>query len=218
MNLIEAWLKGGQPYAIGVRLYMLHGRDKSLHRLFNSEGETPFKKQKLAAALRELVSGAPATSKGSKPAPVYAHTQEVFAKSWPESKNTTDTHSQLWQQARLLLKEIAELHGKLDVVGDVDERRQIAFQLLRKDDDLDEIYAQRDFLTEHGHLPKPQPSFQTITDPYLMAQRIANLKRYLRRERKAVATDPENEVAAARLKEYTEEYNHYAIKLGRPTC
>lgn len=218
MKLIDDWLRGGQPYTVGVRLYMQYGADKQMHRLFSSEGESAFKKQKLREALAALATGNKQPATGThKPTPV-ASTQEVFAKSWPAAKNTSDTMRDLWEQARLLLKEIAEIHGKLDVVPDTDQRRKLAFELLRKDEELDGVYAQRDFYETHQKLPDVAPSFSPISDPYLMANRIASLKRYVRREKQKVAADANNQAAVLRLKQYTEEYNYYATKLGKPLC
>ncbi len=217
MKLIEDWLKGGQNYAVGVRLYMQYGRDKNLQRLFTSEGETPFKKQKLVAALKDLVAGEPSAKTAPVPTSITT-TQDAFVKTWPASANTDDVLQDLWNQARLLLKEIAEIHGKLDVVPDDEQRRKLAFELLRKDEQLDEVYNQRDFYQKHGKPMATEPTFQIITDPWLMAKRLANLKRYIRREKQAVAKDAANQAAADRLKQYTTEFNIYAAKIGIPLC
>lgn len=237
MKLIEQWLQGGQPYNIGVKLYLMYGADVQLKRLLSTEGETAFKKQQLAAALRQLVQPAPlvgqpemtATGLSGNPIALSGNltalsgnpspkdntptTHEVFAKQWPSSLNKDDVLKGLHEQARLLLKEIASMHASLLHLPD-DERKQTAFALLRKDDDLDALYYQRDYYLQHGRLPD-QPGFELIADPLLAAQRIANLKRYIRREKLAVKKDAGNVGAIARLKAFEDEMNAYKVKFGK---
>lgn len=217
MKLIEQWLQGGQPYNIGVKLYLMYGADVQLKRLLSTEGETAFKKQQLAAALRQLVQPAPlvATTDAAPPSPKdnTPTTHEVFAKQWPSSLNKDDVLKGLHEQARLLLKEIASMHASLPHLPD-DERKQTAFALLRKDDDLDALYYQRDYYLQHGRLPD-QPGFELIADPLLAAQRIANLKRYIRREKLAVKKDAGNVGAIARLKAFEDEMHAYKVKFGK---
>jgi hypothetical protein len=214
MQVIKDWLKGGQSYDVGVRLYMRYGRDKQLQRLFTSEGPSDFKRKKLASALKEIAELGEA-----KPPPMKAITVSVdttqanFIKSWPEPTKD-DEAKLLWHEARLLLKEIAEIHGKLDVVPSDEERRKLAFQLLRKDEELDQVYVKRDFFLKHQKMPVEALPFIPITDPHLLAKRLANLQRYVRREKLAIDKDETNEQAKGRLAVFEAELNYYKEKTG----
>jgi hypothetical protein len=114
----------------------------------------------------------------------------------------------------LLLKEIAAIHSTLPLL-DPPKRLAAALTLLRKDDELDGIYEQRDYYEKHGALPGIPDASPLIEDPFLMGNRLANLKRYIRREKQAVAADPEHAGAKGRLASYVHEYNQYMRKLGK---
>lgn len=57
METIRKWLNGSRDYTSGVQLYMVHGTDKNLHRLFTAEGYSDFKNKKLLEALQALLAG-----------------------------------------------------------------------------------------------------------------------------------------------------------------
>jgi len=102
------------------------------------------------------------------------------------------------------------------LLPDDDSRRKAAFELLRKDDELDAIYTERDFYRATGTATQPK-AVQYVTDPYLMAKRFTNLQRYIRALKKEIrdaggATDDQS----ARLTAYLDEYNHYATLMKKP--
>ena len=215
MKLIQDWLKGGQNYAVGVRLYMRFGRDKQLQRLFTTEGVSDFKKKRLASALQEIAQAADAKPVSPATTQVVAiastTTQNTFLKQWPEPPEG-DPVKLLWDEARVLLKEIAELHGKLDALPSDELRRAVAFSLLRKDEELDAVYSRRDFYLKYKKMPEEQLPFTPITDPHLLANRIANLKRYVRREKSAITADENNLDAKQRLAVFEAELTYYKKK------
>lgn len=204
MEVITTWLKGARNYQVGVRLYNQLGNDKTLLQLLNSETETPFKKEKLVKALQVLVT-APTELKKEEDAQVNetslaAATVATFKRQWPESACNTADEKSLWEKAVILLKERAYLHATLFHQPDDNARRIVAFRILRKDDELTGVYNSRKYLLLHGQLPEEdKPSDEYVTDPFLMAKRIATLQRYINR-----TTNPE------RLLAFKTEYNYYA--------
>ena len=211
---MDDWIKGGQNYQIGLRIYLEHGENKKLIRLRTTEGESVFKKQKLLAALQELKEGKAPSSHNSGLTAATA-TNDVFVKQWPSARNKDKVLQELWEKARLLLKEIAMIHSTLPHI-DEPQRLQAAITLLQKDDELDDVYVQRDYYEKHGKPIGVPDGPVLIEDPYLMAARIANLRLNIRREKQAMKKDSDNGNAALRLKSYLIEYNQYMKKLAKP--
>jgi hypothetical protein len=55
MDDIRKWLNGSREYYSGVSLYVVHGTDPNLKRLFTAEGYSDFKNKKLVAALQAIL-------------------------------------------------------------------------------------------------------------------------------------------------------------------
>jgi 2-phospho-L-lactate guanylyltransferase (CobY/MobA/RfbA family) len=160
----------------------------------------------------------PAPSKINEPSPTEAPLSPrrgAGGEGWPRSSCRDDYELSLWERAMLLLKQIAALHAKLSECFSDFERRSVAFNLLRMDDELDDIYEKRD----HYRATKSQKeevAIEIITDPFLMGQRLANLTRYIRREKQNIITKGDTTDRQKRLSDYLAEYNLYAEKLNRP--
>lgn len=207
MDVIKTWLRSARNYAVGVRLYLEFGDDAVFKRLLQAEAETHYKREQLLKRLTAL-------SKNAPPAPPEAQAPQVeqaaatlatFKKTWPEIACKSPDEKKLWEQAVVLLKERAHLHSTLLHLPDDDARRAVAFQLLRKDDELTAIYDQRKYFLQYGKLPEAESSApEYVTDPFLMAKRIENLSRNIRR-----VTNPD------RKAELVAEYNHYARLQGK---
>ena len=213
MEMIKAWLNGSRNYAMGVKLYVQHGDEPLLKKLFISEGETPYKRERLEIALNELFRDSkPSTADNTSPD--YTPKKQ-FEKQWRADDLKDDIEKSLWQQYRLKHKEMDDLRSQLLHFSSVEECREAAFKILRLDEELDEVIYCRNFYKEHGRLPETE-QVQYITDPFLMADRMSNLKRYIRREKQALEKDSGNTAAACRKKEFVDELNHYLNKLGKP--
>jgi hypothetical protein len=221
MEAIKAWLKGQKQYAVGVRLYMLYGKNEQLKRLLSAEAVSPFKIQQLEAGLKALVTGEEVVKLAEKEAAEEASTttitQNTFIKNWPAEQCGTDVERSLWEKARLLLKEIAALHASLPLLPDDNARRDAAFELLDKDDELDQVYASRDYYKQHGKLPFSDNNTSAyLTDPFAIASRMVTLSRYIRRYRTALEKNATNVMAAQLLEGYSTEYNYYARMTKKP--
>lgn len=214
MDVIEAWLHGKRDYATGVRLYMQHGTDPAFKKLFTTEAETPFKKQKLFKLLQQISQGSNSPEETSQIIG-DAQNQSNPSKSWRKTDNKDSVELGLWEKYRLTHKQLDDLHSQLLLFNNDDDRKEAAFRILRLDEELDEIIATRDHYRKEGKLPNTAAT-EIITDPFLMANRINCLKRYIRREKQAVAKDAGNVKAAARLKDNIDELNIYLRKLNQP--
>jgi S-adenosylmethionine/arginine decarboxylase-like enzyme len=218
MDIIKKWLANGKVYKVGVAIYNQLGTDLLLKKLFTSEAETPYKRDRLTKALQEIANTSTAQvkeidSQKNEQSTAVA-TVANFTKIWPRETCKDATETELWNQAVLLLKERSHLHSLLFSATSDDQRREIAFRLLRKDERLDKVYADREYYQKNKHLPDQKDKPQYVTDPGIMVTRIANLQRYINRVKKTLTQGP-NADAQARLEEFVKEYNHYAKIVGK---
>ena len=217
MDVIKQWLKAGKVYAVGVAIYNQVGTDANLRRLLNSEAETPYKRERLQKALMEIAAGKQAVAiedkAQEKGESAVVASMTTFKLHWPREACKDEVELAMWEQVARLLKERAHLHASLFHQTGDDARRAAAFQLLRKDDELDGIYEKRKYYLREKHLPE-QPAVEYVTDPVLMLKRAINLDKSIRRNRQTLAKGP-NPDAQARLEAYIKEYNHYAPLLGK---
>lgn len=220
MELITQWINNPRrDYSVGVQLYCMHGGDATLKRLFTAEAETKYKAEKLLKALKAIADGTETIKKAETEQATIetttAATQATFYKGWPKESNRDETENSLWEKAVTLLKTIAHIHGTLMHLPSDADRCQAVFELLRYDEDLDDVYAAKEYYRENGCLPGKEADLEYLTDAFLIGQRISNLGRYIRREKANVAKNAANVEAVSRLQAFTKEFNYYAKKLGK---
>jgi hypothetical protein len=240
LEAIQAWLNSKRPYRVGVMLYLEHGQNNLFKKALATEGESRYKLDRIVKELTALnmVEGTalakppvqnarlaqPAKQpvRQADPPPVISGVkkketaaQRYIPKSWPRADCRDDYEAMLWEKAMLLLKEIASLHAKLSECFSDYERRTVAFNLLRKDDALDDLYELRDHYRTTKSKKEDVP-VEYVTDPFMMAQRLDNLKRYLRREKLHLQTLGDTTERRERIEAYRIEYNFYAEKMGKP--
>lgn len=204
------WLGGSKDYNVGVRLYRIYGKDEKLKRLFGAEQKTAFKQAQLFAALKNIVE-APAVEQAEKVKSTAAQiTPAIFYKTWTAEENTDEILKTLWEKARLLLKQIGSIHGSLTALADDSDRRSAALLLLELDDDLSEVYDQRDYYKKHSKLQHVQAEGKSyLTKPMEIANRIVALNRYVRRYKLALRKNAADTKAAELLKQYDDELAYY---------
>ncbi len=215
MELIKLWLAGSRDYTTGVKLYLQYGHDALLKKLFGTEQETPFKRQRLADELHLLVQDK-APSPGTIDA-VGTTDGAAIIKSWPAQVVSDDVEQALRESWLLKYKEMQHLHSLLLTYTTDEERCIAAFKILRLDMECDILLQQRDYYREHHELPlNLEKENQYVQDPLLMGIRIASLQRYIRREGNKLRADPADVKVAARRQEFINELNYYLARLGKP--
>lgn len=208
MDDIKAWLDD-RDYEQGVNLYLKHGQDPVLKKLFTAEMETAYKRQRLERALRDILSG----NQVIKPAENPLAT--ISIKAWPVEAAKDDVLRALRADWLRKFKEMQDLRSQLMLMANDQIRGEAAHRILQLDDECDEIYQKRDYYIEHGKLPEEKHE-EYIVDPIQAAARMETLRKYLRRERLNLEKDPANVGAATRRAKFIKEYNHYASRFGRP--
>lgn len=165
MDEIRAWLNGSRQYEEGAKLYLIHGKDHLLRRIF-MEPASDFKRAKLVEALKGLLGVKTAVAK--KLAFTKAVAIEHIAVSdrkWPKEKDAT--LAALHEKWKPLFAEMMSLSSRIyDVAkaGQHDmaqhqEAGRMAHRICDLDDECDDIYAQRDYYLQHGKLPEEKKPY-----------------------------------------------------------
>jgi hypothetical protein len=219
---IKHWLNSHQDYDAGVQLYLQHGKDSILRSLFTREEQTPFKKQRLLKALRDLYEAEKHPASEKKQAQLTV-TQTAIPqyKHWPAHPMTDAVLLALWNQWKPLYGEMMDLQHRVYEVafqGQTDtnkkmEAGQMALRILELDDQVEFIYAQRNFYYQHNRLPEERKQEEeVIVDPVKWAIELKNNERYVRDYKLKLAKDPHNKLApkwAMTLKEKQAEVAKY---------
>jgi len=208
MDEIRAWLNGSRQYEEGAKLYLIHGKDHLLRRIF-MEPASDFKRAKLVEALKGLLGVKTAVAK--KVAVTKAVAIEHIAVSdrkWPKEKDAT--LAALHEKWKPLFAEMMSLSSRIyDVAkaGQHDmaqhqEAGRMAHRICDLDDECDAIYAQRDYYLEHGKLPEEKKPMELVVDPLKIPLALANARRYVADYRNKLKREPGNVKAAEKLKKY----------------
>jgi hypothetical protein len=218
MELIKDWLSGSRPYVIGARLYEMYGDNDLLKKMFSAETVTDYKKKRLATELQKIIDDSPTQEQpaGSTGQPVPVPTTK-HARAWRKEDNKNDIELSLWEEYRIIHKQMDDLRSQLLLIPNDQERKTAALKILRLDDQLDEIISNRNYYLNHGTLPNQQTvQLHYLTDALLIGTRVENLRRYIRREKNALSKNPQNISAAKRKAEFVDEINHYLKQLNKP--
>lgn len=213
VEILKHWLNSSRDYDTGVRLYLEYGDNDAFKDLFASEGQSAFKEQKLQSLLTDLYRNyqTPDASATKKPLPPVE--PATSHKRWPAQPITDPVILALWKKWRPMFSEMQSLQHRIYEValaGQTDpnksyEAGQMAFRIKDLEDDVQEIYSQRDFYIEHNQLPDaPKQPDEEIVDPIRWAIELKNNERYVRDYRLKLGKDPDNKNAvkwAAALKE-----------------
>jgi len=210
MSAIQSWLSSGKDYIEGIRLYLQHGADNNLKRLFTEEQKTAYKETLLEKAMRDIAIGKEVVKEKEKKLPA-----KLSPKSWPAEMATTDVLKALREEWMIKYKTMQDLRSQLLHFPTDQERGEAAFKILELDAECDIIYEKRDYYNQHGRLPEVRKKEdELIIDPKKMYQRMEVLKRYIRRENKNIEKNPAHSNAIDRKQQWINEYNRYAKKSG----
>lgn len=208
MDVIREWLNSSRNYNAGATLYLKHGKDEKLKRIFR-EPASDFKKQKLAEALRSLLNNQEhAAAKQEEQKATTIQRERLAEKRWPKERDTT--LEALHQQWRIKFLEMTSLQSRIyDVAlaGQTDsakkqEAGQMAHRILDLDDECDDLYRQRDHYIKHNRLPEEPKPMDLVVDVKKIPLALANCQRYIRDYKNKLLKEPGNVKAAAQLQKY----------------
>lgn len=211
MDDIRFWLNGRRDYTTGVVLYLKHGSDPLLIRLFRDEAVSDFKKQKLAQALQQMLpakAGSPAKIPIIPKIPVPAIPEIPTANRWSRQRDALE--ESLYQQWKPVYQEMMNLCAR---IGDVaraglkdpnkeQEAGRMALRILELDDECDRLYYNRDHYKEHKTMPEEKKPVEMSLDPKLWPKKLTNHQRYVLKFKRDLVADPGNVKAAGLLQKH----------------
>lgn len=213
MQEVRKWLNGSRDYKAGVALLRQYHHDARLVRLYAAEGETEYKRKRLAEELQKLCSASRREEVQEEAKVKVKVKADRFG--WPEAMD--EYVSSLKAQWKPLFAEMNSLQARLyDVAksGNEAEAGRMAHRILDLDDMCDAIYQIRDQYLADGTI-KAESSLpaEAVTDPLKMPTALKNAERQLREARNLLAKDAANTRAAGRVRKWEAMVAHYKKEL-----
>lgn len=223
MDDIRAWFNSGKKYEDGIKLYLKHGNDAKLIRLFTAEGYSAFKMQTLTSALDAILSATKpkktiadvAVKQINRKAEEQITQQPSIEKHWSKERDAVE--QSLWLQWKPLFAEMMNLMarlGEVAIAGKKDPEKEqeagrMALRILDLDDECDMLYNKRDFYLSNNKLPCEEPKHELCLDSKLWGKKLENHTKYARTFRARLKKDPSDTEAAELLQKhewYVAEY------------
>jgi hypothetical protein len=234
MEAIRIWLNGNRNYDQGVKLYLQFGTDELLKRMFREKIPSDFKKKKLLESLQTLLATAKPTAGQNKTvarptaavpptkknntanetpyAPekgwnkVRDEIEEALHKKWlPLFLTLMDKCSSMYQVA---------LAGLRDPYKEIEAGKQ-ALAILDLDDEIEELYRQRDYYLENKNLPNDWPYGEPCIDAKLIHKVLENHKKYVRTFKKRLKDSPDDVEAAKLLTKHEWFVTYYNSQINK---
>jgi len=199
MQVIRNWFAGNKNFHVGKVLYETFGPDENVKKLLNT-GKSNFTQQLLEKHLLLVLS---------KPAPAPIRSEVALM---PESNDSVlKALKAEWMEPyqQMNFKRHA-LHkfGNTNTNQAINERKQLAFDILELEQQCMLIWEKRDYYLQHGKLPdaKKETAFNIPTDPVELGKTIEATKRRIRDWRNKLTTNPSNAKGASELQKYRAKY------------
>lgn len=192
MDLIQKWLDGERNYIIGRIIYQNIGKDDGLKSVL-SGGNTAQNQALLEEALSSMITPAAA----AMPVRPVAHAVEDDV-----IKAIRAERSPISQQMN---KERHDLHqfGESNDAEAISVRKELAFSILDKEQDVEQLWDKEKYYREHGTLPFVAPVTVPIPDDKVkLAAFIRNVERNIRRNRQLMKEHPDKPIYAQKYEEY----------------
>lgn len=214
-DAIRQWLQGQRNYDEGVKLYLIHGKDHQLKKVFR-EAVSDFKRKKLLEVMKELAVGKAKVAVTTKVEKEQAVEKVATAeKKWPKDRDAMlEALHQKWKPLFAEMMNLTSriydvaLAGKSDPAKKM-EAGQMAHRILDLDDMCDEIYEQRDYYLKEGSLPEEEKSFDLVVDPIKIPVALANAERYVRQYKNKLKKKPDDVNAVKQIDKYQGMVNQY---------
>ncbi len=214
MEIIRTWLNGPRQYEQGIELYRQFGHNQTLKKILATEGWSAFKETKLVQALEQLLQSSIKIEK-ELPAGTTIYTRH---KGWPLHPIEDPILLALHERWKPLYSEMMHAQSRAYEVALIAEQTsnptkkleacQLIHHIMDLDEQIDDIYGQRDHYLIHQQLPA-EPLPEIIGDPVRWATELKNAERYVRRYNNLLKKNPSNEKWASKWKHFTEQIAHY---------
>ena len=181
---IFSWLNSDQDYPSGLLLYDRFCRNPNLGRILRIGGATGKNRLTLAYELSKIIG--PIIDHPS----TIGHTPQKPEKGQDPVRIPALLIEDIRQRQKMIYKMLDNLHAVLEY-RQVQERKEIAFQILDLDDQLKELVGQTEHYEKHGVIPVKQAietkkTVSELNDVELI-QCQHNLRTYVARYKRLVA-------------------------------
>lgn len=216
MDDVRNWLNGNKNYDEGVKLLVKYSSDERLKRLYQIEGATDFKRNRLLQELQKIYNSGAKTHHSPLTTHQPTHHSPLTIANpskWPVKMD--EVVAALFQQWKPLYSERNDLCSRLYDVAKQNESQagKMAHRIMDLDDAIDIIYDKRDYYLQHGHLLNESKPKKFVVDPIKMPLALANAERYVRTFKNKLKKHPENVKTAAKLKQWEETVIYYKKEL-----
>ena len=181
---IYSWLNSDQDYPSGLLLYDRYYKNSKLGRILRIGGATGKNRLTLAYELGKVISLMISNH------PAKAEESRVPEEENPPVRIPAMQIEDLRQRQKMIYKMLDNLHAVVEF-RQVQERKEIAFQILDLDDQLKEIVGQIAHYEKHGVIPvrHTQETKKKVSDlnEVELIQCQHNLRTYVARYKRLVA-------------------------------
>lgn len=209
---IKSWLNSDRDYSTGLNILKRYSNSPMLVLL--SKGEDAFNKKKLTqliyTSLEEFEKHLPV-------GPEVTHKNDLYPKQ--DNKATTKIIS-LTAERKALYIEVNHLKSKTIYTPEGDGLKDLAFEIVKKWQRIDEIWSIIDNYNETGELPQDarEVLVEKYNDPIKLKQQQSNLRSNISKiakKIKAAGSDAKRiEELIDRKKKFEDELNVVELKLS----
>ena len=212
---IFSWLNSDQDYPSGLLLYDRYYKNSKLGRILRIGGATGKNRLTLAYELGKVISPMISTQ------PAKAEESRVPEEENPPVRIPAMQIEDLRQRQKMIYKMLDNLHAVLEYRS-VQERKEIAFQILDLDDQLKELAGHIAHYERHGVIPvnNTQETKKKVSDlnEVELIQCQNNLRTYVARYKRLVTGSKTPEMLSRNqqlLNQYQDELTEIDKRLQR---
>jgi len=203
---ITIWLNSDQDYISGLLLHEKYARNPNLGRILRVGGATGKNRLTLIYELGKIAKHVAVSV--DTPAMNKPQVKQEISEAIPHVPHQTTGIENLRSEQKMSYKMLDNLHAILPY-REIQERKDIAFQILELDDRLMEITQRINHYEKHGVLPSApvidEPKKVSELSDAELIQRQNNVRTYINRY-KRLAEDPKELKSLARNRKTLEKY------------
>jgi hypothetical protein len=207
MDDIREWLNKPFHYESGASLYLKHGKDPALKRVF-MEPASPFKKTKLIESLRALLGKKIEVETHVATTKENALQTVSNERKWPENRDAVleALHLQ-WKPLFAEMMHLCSTIYDIALAGKTDSAKKrdagvMAHRILDLEEECGSIYAKRDYYLQHTKLPEEKKPMELVVDPNKIPLALSNARRYVNDYKNKVKNNPSDLNAVEQLKKW----------------
>ena len=203
---ITIWLNSDQDYTSGLLLHEKYARNPNLGRILRVGGATGKNRLTLVYELGKIAKHVAVSAR--TPAMKKPQEKQEISNAIPQVPHQTTGIENLRSEQKMYYKMLDNLHAILPY-REIQERKDIAFQILELDDRLMEITQRINHYEKHGVIPlapiTDEPKKVSELSDAELIQRQNNVRTYITRY-KRLTEDPKELKSLSRNRKTLEKY------------